>query len=197
MRNLIIAILVALFAVACGPNAQVTAAKTAHYKGDKAAMFDIVKNTVAENYNLQKADEASMGMQTAGRWYTPEGLAAAESGGDMRVVPDNSLNIALVVTFLPDGDAYVVNVKPLMMRYHAGSPKPEPIGEDDPSVPGWAHGKVDKVAMDIHSALAQYEVKTPGAGVTPAGPGSAAAPAPAPAPAGSAAAPAPAPAAAP
>jgi hypothetical protein len=187
MRNLILAILVALFAVACGPNAQLTAAKTAHYKGDKQAMFDIAKNTVAENYNIQKADFASMGMQTNGRWYTPEGLAAAESGGDMRVVPDNSINIALVVTFVPDGDAYVVNVKPLMMRYHAGSPKPEPITESDPSVPGWAQGKVDSLAMDIHEALKQYEVKQMG-GVTPAGPGAA----PEAPPAGSAAAPAPA-----
>ncbi len=197
MRNLIIALLLTLLAVACGGNAEVKAAKTAHYKGDKAAMFDIAKNTLAQNYNIQKADEASLGMQTAGRWFTPEGLAAAESGGDMRMVPDNSLNIAMVVTFVPDGDAYVVNVKPLMMRYHAGSPKPEPLTEDDPSVPGWAHGKVDRVAVDLHNALAQYEVKTPGVGVTPAGPGSAAAPAPAgsaAAPAGSAAAPAPAPA---
>ena len=62
-------------------------------------------------------------MQTNGRWYTPEGLAAAESGGDMRVVPDNSLNIVFVVTLIPDGDAYVANVKPLYLRYHAGNPE--------------------------------------------------------------------------
>ena len=186
MRNLIIALLVALFAVACGPSAELKAAKTAHYKGDKAAMFNIVKDTTAAKYNLQKADENALGMQTVGRWYTPEGLGASERNGDMRDVPDNSLNIAMVVTLVPDGDSYVVQIKPLMMRYHAGSPKPEPITEDDPSVPGWAHGKVDQLALDIHTALAQYEVKTPGAGVTPAGPGAAPA-----APAGSAAAPAP------
>ena len=84
-------------------------------------------------------------------------------------MPDNSLNIALVVTLVPDGDAYVVQVKPLMMRYHAGPPKPEPIGENDPSVPGWATGKVDQLALSIHDALKPYEVQTLG-GVTPAGP---------------------------
>ncbi len=198
MRKAILVLLLSLLAFACGPSSgELKAAKTAHYKGDKIAMFNATKDAVSAKYQLQKSDESSLGMQTTGRWYTPEGLAAAESGGDMRVVPDNSLNIALVVTLVPDGDSYVVNVKPLMMRYHAGSPKPEPLTEDDPSVPGWAHGKVDRVAVDLHNALAQYEVKTPGAGVTPAGPGSAAAPAPAgsaAAPAGSAAAPAPAPA---
>jgi hypothetical protein len=196
MRNLIIALLVAMLAVACGSSAELKAAKTAHYKGDKAAMFNIVKETTAAKYNLQKADEAALGMQTTGRWYTPEGLGASERNDDMRDVPDNSLNIALVVTLVPDGDAYVVNIKPLMMRYHAGSPKPEPITEDDPSVPGWAHGKVDQLALDIHTALKNYEVPQMG-GVQPAGPGTAPAATPAPA-EGSAApaegAPAPAPA---
>jgi hypothetical protein len=201
MRNTIIALLLAVAGlVACGPSSgELKAAKTAHYKGDKIAMFDAAKQVTESKYHLQKADENALGMQTVGRWYTPEGLAASERGDDMRDVPDKSLNIALVVTLVPDGDAYVVNVKPLMMRYHAGSPQPEPITENDPSVPGWATGKVDSLAMDIHEALKQYEVKQMG-GVTPAGPaaapaapaaGSAAAPAPA---EGSAAAPAPAPA---
>jgi hypothetical protein len=186
MRNMLIALLVAVLAVACGSSAELKAAKTAHYKGDKIAMFNIVKDTTAAKYNLQKADETALGMQTVGRWYTPEGLGASERAGDMRDVPDNSINIALVVTLVPDGDAYVVNVKPLMMRYHAGSPKPEPLTEDDPSVPGWAHGKVDQLALDIHEALKAYEVKQLG-GVTPAGPGT---PAPAPAPEAGSAAPA-------
>ena len=47
-----------------------------------------------------------------------------------------------------------------MMRYHAGSPQPEPLSEDDPSVPGWAHGKVDSLAFDIHDALKEFEVKS-------------------------------------
>jgi hypothetical protein len=186
---MIIALLLAVAGlVACGPSAgELKAAKTAHYKGDKIAMFNVAKQVTESKYHLQKSDENALGMQTVGRWYTPEGLAASERGDDMRDVPDKSLNIALVVTLVPDGDAYVVNVKPLMMRYHAGSPKPEPVGEDDPSVPGWAQGKVDQLALDIHTALKNYEVPQMG-GVQPAGPGAApAAPTPA---EGSAAAPA-------
>jgi hypothetical protein len=188
MRTLWLLIILAI-AAACGPSSgELKAAKTAHYKGDKLAMFQIAKQVTESKYHLQKSDENALGMQTEGRWYTPEGLAASERSNDMRDVPDKSLNIALVVTLVPDGDAYVVNVKPLMMRYHAGSPKPEPVGENDPSVPGWAQGKVDQLALDIHEALKQYEVKQMG-GVTPAGPGTApAAPAPAPADQGSAAA---------
>ena len=192
MRNPNVCRLVAILAmavIACGPSSkELSGAKSAHYKGDKLVMFGAITPTVAEKYKLQKSDETTLGMQTDGRWYTPEGLAAAERGGDMRDVPDKSLQIALVVTLQPDGDAWVVNIKPLMIRYHAGSPKPEPVAETDPSVPGWATGKVDQLALDIHDALKQYEVKTvPGQVGPPTG-------APAPAPDGSAAAPAPAPA---
>jgi len=179
MRTVILVLLSLLAFAACGPSSgELKSAKTAHYKGDKLAMFNATKDAVAAKYTLQKSDENALGMQTNGRWYTPEGLAAAESGGDMRVVPDNSLNIALVVTLVPDGDAYVAQVKPLYLRYHAGNPKPEALKDDDISIPGWAQGKVDQLALDIHEALKQYEVKSMG-GVTPAGPG--------PAPAGSAA----------
>lgn len=188
MRNVILVVLLSLLALAaCGPSSgELKSAKTARYKGDKLALFNATKDATEAKYKLQKSDENALGMQTTGRWYTPEGLAASERADDIRDVPDNSLNIALVVTLVPDGDAYVVQVKPLMMRYHAGTPKPEPIQEGDPSVPGWATGKVNQLALSIHDALKQYEVKQLG-GVTPAGPAPAAA-APAPADQGSAAA---------
>ncbi len=195
MRNpnffLRLATVVAAIAIAaCGPSSkELSGAKTAHYKGDKLAMFNAVKATVSEKYHLAKSDENALGMQTVGRWYTPEGLAAGERNDDMRDVPDKSLQIALVVTMQPDGDEYVVNVKPLMIRYMAGSPKPEPVAEHDPSVPGWATGKVDELALDIHTALAQYEVKSVPGAVPPAAPAPAADPA-APAPAAPPASPA-------
>ena len=195
MRNPNVCRLVAILAlavIACGPSSkELAGAKSAHYKGDKLVLFAAAKAATEAKYKLQKSDETTLGMQTDGRWYTPEGLAAGERGGDMRDVPDKSLQIALVVTLQPDGDAWVVNIKPLMIRYHAGSPKPEPVAENDPSVPGWATGKVDQLALDIHDALKQYEVKTlPGQVPPPTGP--APTPTPTSAPDGSAAAPAPA-----
>ena len=187
-----LAILIAALALcACGPSSkELSGAKSAHYKGDKLVMFNAIKTTVAEKYHIEKSDETSLGMQTVGRWYTPEGLAAGERNDDMRDVPDKSLRIALVVTMQPDGDTYVINVKPLMIRYLAGSPKPEPVAAEDPSVPGWATGKVDELAMDIHTALGQYEVKSVPGAVPP--PAAAPAAAPAPAPSGDPAAPPPA-----
>ena len=110
MRQAILVLLLCLLAFACGPSSnELKTAKTARYKGDKIAMFNATKDAVSAKYQLQKSDENALGMQTNGRWYTPEGLAAAESGGDMRVVPDNSLNIALVVTLATDSGSTPVS----------------------------------------------------------------------------------------
>ncbi|HET9990982.1 MAG TPA: hypothetical protein VFQ65_20765, partial [Kofleriaceae bacterium] len=75
-----LAILIAALALcACGPSSkELSGAKSAHYKGDKLVMFNAIKTTVAGKYHIEKSDETSLGMQTVGRWYTPEGLAAGE-----------------------------------------------------------------------------------------------------------------------
>jgi hypothetical protein len=192
MRNLVMSVVVVLACAACGPSSSdVSGAKTAHYHGDKTQLLQAAVQAAQAKYRVEKVDQNALSFQTTGRWYTPEGLAAAESGEDMRQVPDKSLSIAFVVTLRPDGDAYVVDIKSLMIRYMAGSPKPEPINEDDPSVPGWATGKKDALALDVHEGLKQWEVQTVPGNVPPAPantPATSPAPmAPAPSPDGSAA----------
>jgi hypothetical protein len=195
MRNLtpsVIALAVAL--VACGPSGQeVAKAKTARYQGDKLVLFNTAKAAVESKHKLAKADENALGFQTVGRWYTQDGILAPGSDQDMGQVPDKSIRMTLVVRLLPDGDNWIVQVEPSMLRRVAGSPKPEVLAPTDASVPGWATGQVDTLHFEVHKALAQYEVRSPG-GVLPAAP---AAPAPGdpavPAPADGSAAPAPAP----
>ena len=163
-----VTMMLAIGLAACGPSSKETqTAKAARYKGDKLALFNAARQATEAKYKLAKSDETTLGFQTIGRWYTPEGLAAAETTEDMKNVPDRSVNEALVVTLLPDGDAWVVDVKPVMVRYFAGRPNPDKLEPNDPSVPGWATGKVDQLALDIHEALKQYEVKSVPAAVPP------------------------------
>jgi hypothetical protein len=193
MRNLLLSVAAtfAIAAVACGPSSkEVAGAKSARYQGDKLELFAHVKAATESKYKLTKSDETSLGMQTEARWFSTEGLAVTPRGDDMRDVPDKSINIALVVTMLPDGSNWVVKVTPVMARYNQGIPKPEPLKEGDASLPGWVQGKVDELSLDIHKELTKYEVKTvPGSAPPPTPPG----PSPdEPSSAGSAAAPAPA-----
>ncbi|HEY5924887.1 MAG TPA: hypothetical protein VIV11_24570 [Kofleriaceae bacterium] len=167
--------LLTIAAVACGPSSkEVATAKSARYQGDKLQLFAVVKGAVESKYQLQKSDETTLGLQTHARWYSPEGLTTSATIDDERDLPDKSIRIVLVVTMLPDGDKWIVKCSAVMHRKNSGMPKPDELKEDDPSVPGWATGKVDQLALEIHKALAQYEVKQPG-GLAPA-------PAPGPAP---------------
>jgi hypothetical protein len=155
--------LLAILAVACGPSSkEVATAKSARYQGDKLALFATVKTAVEAKYKLAKSDETTLGLQTQARWYSPEGLTVSANPDDDRDLPDQSIRIALVVTMLPDGDAWVVKVSPVMLRKNKGMPRPEELKEGDPSVPGWVDSKVDQLALDIHKALVKYEIQKPG-----------------------------------
>jgi len=182
MRNLILTALALVAIAACGPSTkELSGAKTARYHGDKLAIFNAMKEAVAAKYTIEKSDETTLGLNTTNRWYTPEGLAASERG-DMRDVPDRSIGIVFVVKVLPDGDNWVVNVEPMMQRYFAGRPNPDKLSAEDPSIPGWATGKVDNLQLDINTALKAFELKSPTGQMAPP-PAAAPAPAPAPAPA--------------
>ncbi len=161
MRNLVCAFgLLTLFAAACGPSSkEVATAKAARYQGDKLQLFAATKAAVEGKYTLAKSDETTLGMQTQARWFSPEGLTTSSNPDDERDLPDKSIRISLVVTLLPDGDAWVVNVTPVMLRKNRGMPKPDEVKPGDPSVPGWVDSKVDQLALDIHKALAPYEIK--------------------------------------
>ncbi|MBA2540794.1 MAG: hypothetical protein H0V17_14235 [Deltaproteobacteria bacterium] len=167
MRNLIL-ICAAVVLAACGPSGRDTAlAKTARYQGDKIAIFGAVKTTTESKYKLAMSDETTLTLQTVGRWYTPEGLVSTSGEQDIRQVPDRSINIVLLVKLLPEGDNWVVHVQPKMTRINKGSPMPEPLAPNDASLPGWATGKVDQLAFEIHDALKSYEVKAAGGNVAP------------------------------
>ncbi len=178
MRNLVLGCvaIAALALVACGPSSsEVKGARTARYKGDKLEIFRAARAAVEAKFKLEAADENTLGFKTIGTWYDPEGGIAMDnasaSSTTRTMVPDKSLNIQYVVGLKPDGDTWIVEVKPIINRYHAGSPQPEPLQEGDISLPGWVGGKTDSVALDVHNALTKWEVKSvPGqvpAGNTP------------------------------
>lgn len=161
MRNpvLIAVALVALAVAACGASrAEVEVARTAHYRGDRLALFAAARRATADKYQIAESDEVGLRIATAGRWYTPDGLGASERNGDMRDVPDRSVHLALIVRLVPRGDDFAVAVDPVMLRYFSGRPNPDRLAPDDPSVPGWAHGRVDQLYSAIHRALAGYQV---------------------------------------
>jgi hypothetical protein len=167
MRNLVLSILLAGAAAgagasalaACGASRQeVEAAQAARYRGDKLALFQAARQATADKYPIVTSDETALRIETAGRWYTPDGLGASERNNDMRDVPDRSIHLRMLVRLVPAGDDWTVAVEPVMMRYFAGRPNPDRLKPDDPSLPGWTHGRVEQLYSAIHRALVRYEV---------------------------------------
>src|SRR5579863_6837833 len=128
----------ALVLAACGgaSSNEVKTAKTAHYKGDKSAIFAAMKDAIEAKLKIDRVDQSKFLVETTGQWFTPEGLGASERMDDIRDVPANSIHIHFIVALVPDGDTFVVDVRPKWFKYIQGSTKPEPLGEDDISVPG-------------------------------------------------------------
>jgi len=164
MRNLSLSIVVIAALAACGgPSGKdVAMAKQARYTGDKIVLFNAAKTAVEDKYKLAKSDETTLGMQTVPRWYTSEGIVASGNDENFKDVPDKAIRVVHVVRVLPDGDNWIVQDEPVLMRRNAGSPAPDKLDLKDPSVPGWATGQVDELQFTIYKALKQYEVKSPG-----------------------------------
>jgi hypothetical protein len=159
MRSAAVFLLVA--GAACGASSpSIETARAARYRGDKLALFDGARQATAVKYQLAESDETTLRIVTAGRWYRPDGMLASERANDMRDVPDRSVHLQLIVKLVPSGSDWAIEIEPVMMRYFAGRPNPDHLTPDDPSVPGWATGRIGKLREAIHDALARYEVKS-------------------------------------
>ena len=164
MRNLVptTALLAVIsLAASCGAGNRAAQARAARYRGDRLVLFGAMKAATEAKYRLDESDQTTLRIATAGRWYTPDGLGASERQNDMRDVPDRSVHLRLIVKLVPDGSDWVVSVEPVMMRYFTGRPNPDRLAPDDPSVPGWATGRVDTLSAAIHEALQSYQVRSP------------------------------------
>jgi hypothetical protein len=163
--------LVAAPLAACGPSGkQVAMAKQARYQGERQQIFAVIKQTVASDHKIIRVDDAAYGLQTEGRWYNLEGQVLPAPPNSLSGVPDQSLLISLTVAILPEGERHIVSVKPLVMRYHKGRLKPDPVEETDPRLPGWVHEKGDNTQVSLYNALKPYEVQVTGGAAPAAGP---------------------------
>lgn len=175
MRKLIIMLVAVMGIAACGATQrEVALAKTARYRGNKLTLFGGVKMATEDKWKLAMSDETTLTVITIGRWFTPDGTpsmwdpgATIDSGDSLDGQPsiqgreriqDRSINVQLTVRLLPEGDHWIVLVEPRYLQHREGRSNKDILLRDDPSLPGWAHGKVDQLAYAIWKMLKAYEV---------------------------------------
>ena len=155
--------------VACGPSSkQVAAARDARYATDPGRIFQIAQDTALANYHKIGQVDASKGaFITLGKWYSAEGQSESAGVGDVVQVQDGSLYVQLLVQVeRVDEEAVAVKVTPIAERFRMGQAQHDQLAPDDPSLPGWVHGKAESLMLAIYEAAKQYVV--PAAAPAPA-----------------------------
>jgi hypothetical protein len=145
---------------ACAGNAAMQAAHDAHYQGDRSAMLDVVLETVQSHYKIDGVNAETGIIVTRDRWYEKDGTYEDHTldSDQGYVVEDRSILLRYEVHLRTDGTAYRVEVTPIIAQHRVGYAAPFKMKPDDLEVPGWIHGKTEKLTLAIYDALASYRV---------------------------------------
>jgi hypothetical protein len=165
--------LVSLTVLAAACAASSHSIETARYRGEPVALLGAARAAVEASYQVVVSDESALWIETAARWYSPDGTLLSDRGGEPAPLPDRSVDLQLIVKLVPRGDDWAVAVEPVMTRYIAGQARRDRLAPDDPGAPSWLRGKLDQLYAAVHAALQSYEVASPG-GVSPMDPDSSA-----------------------
>ena len=171
---------------ACGGASSSSTLQNVHYKTDMHQAFTSVTQAVTgADYQVAHADENTGVITTVPKWFSSDGMSETAGQGGINLT-DGALEITLNVLVTKDAtDASTVSVAitPSIRRHVAGRMNFDDVKPDDLSLPGWFHGKLDKVSDAIRDQLRPFEAKPApagGAGAMPP-PGATAGPAASPA----------------
>lgn len=163
----LLGLVLALLLAACGgpSTGTVQQARAAHYTVRAQAAFDqAIQGAQDQKWQIDEADPQQLGFRTNAKWFEPDGTSEDRSTEDDAAwVTDGSILLAFVVYVRgTDGDCWV-EIKPLVYEKVGGSPQPRQLTIDDPSMPGWVHGKLDNLTVSIHERLKAHMVGAPAA----------------------------------
>jgi hypothetical protein len=164
--TLVVTLAACVALAACGASsAEIRRAKDAEYDArEYATVFEACKATMIESgYDLALEDVEHGILVSEWRWYSKEGAAKKK---DAPRIEDGAAMFRIGVELArgPKG-GIIVHVDGGAQGYNAGSPVAQQFKHGDPREPTWVEGKIDNLAVGIHSKLSAVELKP---GATPA-----------------------------
>jgi len=147
--------------VACGPSAgEIKTAKTTTYQMSGSDLLALAEQAAQEEYKLGDVNQQELAFITVPRFYGPEGDLQSPGAGGFVHTENHTVRLAFIVnvTELAGGDC-AVTVTPKTFQFISGSPKPRELPSDDPNLPGWIHGRADKLAMEIYELAKPHAYK--------------------------------------
>ncbi|KAB2887959.1 MAG: hypothetical protein F9K40_20890 [Kofleriaceae bacterium] len=157
--------LASVMLAACASSGTMQAARDARYQGDRSAMLETVVETVQAGYEVVNLNPETGLIVTRDRWYEKDGTFEDKKANEVGIiVEDGSILLRYEVHLLTAGPEYRVEVTPVIAQFRNGYAAPFKLKPDSLEVPGWIHGKTEKLTVAIYDALARYRVGAPGAG---------------------------------
>lgn len=150
---LVMVTVMVVVAAACGPSsAEIKTAKSTRYTAEPRTLFDLALQVAQRDYQIGDIDAEHARFATAPQFYSAEGGRQSPGAGGFVTMGDGSIMLSLIVEVLPAQPGNVIVVTPKSFQIVSGSPKPRELTPDDPSLPGWVHGRVDALAVAIYEA---------------------------------------------
>jgi hypothetical protein len=141
--------------------AELKRAHDAHYHGPAVQLYMAAARAVDhKHYPLDVADPDHGTLTTATKVYSETGTMDAPGAGGIYDSTGKRYSLSFQVRVVAAGehDEYAIDVEPTMKLLVAGRPNADALALDDPSLPGWLHGRVDELTVEIHDELADYEI---------------------------------------
>lgn len=166
-RCLLVALaLVALALVAataaCGPSAaQLRAAREARYPGSRVEILRLAQAAVEPSYPIAAADPDTGTITTTSRIYEPDGsyLGTSEQdrkGGFLIATESGQVLLGFEIRVVGETSPFQVLVAPVAEQARSNYSAPYRYLPDDPAMPGWILGKVDRLQLEVHQRLTRW-----------------------------------------
>lgn len=164
-RSLFLAALAAAVLVACGPSAALKEARGARYQGTRDEVFLAVNDALkAEKQVVERSDPEQAALLTRGRWFEKDGTYEDKALDDTAVLAeDGSIFLAFIVRVEGDAAPFRVVVEPSVDQVRSGYSALYHMNPDDPQMPGWVTGKLEKLELGLHKRLQGKFIAPPGA----------------------------------
>jgi hypothetical protein len=157
-------LIIALALAGCASSQTLQVAAEARYRGEHDAILETVVDTVRANkYEVVNLDPQAGLIVTQDRWYEKDGTYEDHKlrSDQGFIVEDGSILLRYEVKLRSLGAEYQVEITPIIAQYRVGYAAPMKLKPDDMTVPGWVHGKTEKLTLAIYNALAPYRTNDP------------------------------------
>lgn len=153
MKAVVLGWVLAVAVIGCGGASakQVEVAHQARYRTPPETMYAIALEAARESYTITDEQPASGWFQTLGTWYAPNGAIEPNSTTGNPLVHDGSILVGLLIQIQASGGLVAVTVTPVAERYRQGRADNEKVAATDPTLPRWALGKADSLAVKIYN----------------------------------------------